>query len=404
MATFRYRAVTSLGRIRTGRMDAANIADLETRLKRLTLDLIDGAAVRARTGWRSRSRRIPAKDLITFCIHMAQVTRAGISVLDGLGDLVAQAEHPGFRAVLANVTEAIRTGTSVADALSAHPATFDKTFIALVRAGELSGTLPSVFEKLATQLKWRDELRANTRRLMTYPTFGLTIILGVFFFLMVYLVPQLAGFIRSMSGGHLPVQTALLLAMSGFITHQWYWILAAVALLAMSVILTVKFASEALKLRIDGIKLKVPLLGPILRKIVLVRFASTLALLYAANIPVLQAMDLSAGVLNNRLLIRAVTECRAQIAEGRGITESFESTGLFPSLILRMLRIGEKTGELDKSLANVGYFYDREIAESMNRVQALIEPILTVFMGSILGWLILAMLGPLYDTISKTQF
>jgi type IV pilus assembly protein PilC len=143
--------------------------------------------------------------------------------------------------------------------------------------------------------------------------------------------------------------------------------------------------------------------GPTLQKISLARFTSTLGMLYASSVPVLSALDLSAHAAGNRVITRSVIESKAKITDGLTIAESFEHAKLFPRLVIRMLRIGEATGELDKSLANVTYFYDREISESIESLQAVIEPVLTVFMGSILGWLILSMLGPLYDTISKLK-
>jgi len=149
--------------------------------------------------------------------------------------------------------------------------------------------------------------------------------------------------------------------------------------------------------------LRLPLIGVTLQKIALARFASTLGMLYASSVPVLATLDLSSGAAGNRVLTKAVMECKSRIAEGLTIAESFEQAKLFPKLVIRMLRIGELTGELDKSLTNVSYFYDREISESIESLQAIIEPTLTVFMGSILGWLILSMLGPLYDTISKLK-
>jgi type IV pilus assembly protein PilC len=346
---------------------------------------------------------VKPKDLITFCLHLAQVTRAGISLLEGLKDLVDQVEHPRFRAIVGAVVEAIQSGTQFADALGAYPRTFDQTFVALVRAGEHSGNIPETFQKLADSLKWRAELGASFKKLLIYPIFGLTIILGVFLFLMIYLVPQLSGFIRSMSGGELPLQTRILLGISGFLVNHWGVVLTVPAVTGATIPLVVHFASESLLTRLDALKLRLPLIGVTLQKIALARFASTLGMLYASSVPVLAALDLSAGAAGNRALTRAVMECKGRIAEGHTIAESFEQAKLFPKLVIRMLRIGELTGELDKSLANVSYFYDREISEAIESLQAVIEPILTMFMGGILGWLILSMLGPLYDTISKLK-
>jgi type IV pilus assembly protein PilC len=403
MPIYRYRAVTELGQVRTGRTEALNLPDLEARLMQIRLELIEARSATAASWLATRGRAAQPKDLITFCLHLSQVTRAGISLLDGLRDLVDQAEHPRFRVVLGNVVEAIQSGTGFADALAAHPRAFDRTFVALIRAGEQSGNIPQTFQRLAESLKWQDEIRASFKKLLIYPAFGLTIIVGVFLFLMIYLVPQLAVFIRSMSGGHLPLQTAVLLAISGFLVHHWWVLLALPAGIAAAIILVLRYASDALLTQLDGLKLRLPLIGLTLKKIALARFAGTLGMMYASSIPILSALDLAAAAAGNRALTQAVMECKSKIADGLTIAESFEHAKLFPKLVIRMLRIGEMTGELDRSLANVGYFYDREITEAIEGLKAIIEPVLTVFMGSILGWLILSMLGPLYDTIAKLK-
>jgi type IV pilus assembly protein PilC len=403
MPIYRYRAVTESGQVQTGRTEALNLPDLESRLKQTQMELIEARASTTGSIFAAWGRAAKPKDLITFCLHLSQVTRAGISLLDGLKDLVDEVEHPRFRAILGAVVEAIQSGTGLADALAAHPKVFDRTFIALVRAGEQSGNIPETFQKLADSLKWQDELRAGFKKLLIYPAFGLTVILGVFLFLMIYLVPQLSTFIRSMSGGQLPLQTKLLLGISSFLVNHWWLLLAVPAASGIAGFLVLRFASEALRTDLDGLKLRIPLVGPTLQKISLARFTSTLGMLYASSVPVLSALDLSAHAAGNRAITRSVIESKAKITDGLTIAESFEHAKLFPRLVIRMLRIGEATGELDKSLANVTYFYDREISESIESLQAVIEPVLTVFMGSILGWLILSMLGPLYDTISKLK-
>jgi type IV pilus assembly protein PilC len=402
MSIYRYRAVTESGVVQTGQTDALNLPDLEARLTQSQLELIEAHVRRGSIsiGWGGGPS---SKDLITFCLHLAQVTRAGISLLDGLTDLVDDAEQPRFRVTLGALVSAIQSGTGLADALAAYPKIFDRTFLALVRAGEQSGNISETFQKLADSLKWQDELRSGFKKLLIYPVFGMTVIVGVFLFLMIYLVPQLSGFIRTMSGGQLPLQTAVLLGISSFLVAHWWVLIAFPAAIGVGVALATRLASEALRTKFDGLKLRLPLIGATLQKISLARFTSTLGMLYASSIPVLTALELSAGAAGNRMISRAVIESQAKIADGMTIAESFESAGLFPKLVIRMLRIGEATGELDRSLANVSYFYDREISDAIKNVQALIEPVLTVFMGSILGWLILSMLGPLYDTISKLK-
>lgn len=402
MTIYRYRAVSDSGQVRSGQTEALNLPDLEARLTQARLDLIEAHVrpVSAPSAWGAGPS---TKDLITFCLHLAQVTRAGISLLDGLQDLIDDVENPKFRVILGAIVSAIQSGTGLADALAAYPKVFDRTFIALIRAGEQSGNIPETFRRLADSLKWRDELRSSFKKLLIYPAFGMTVITAVFLFLMIYLVPQLSGFIRSMSGGQLPLQTQVMLAISNFLVKHWWVLLVVPAALGVAASLVLHLASEALRADFDAAKLRLPLIGPTLQKIALARFTATLGMLYASSIPVLSALELSAGAAGNRMIYRAVMAAQSKISDGLTIADSFETTHLFPRLVVRMLRIGEATGELDKSLANVSYFYDREISDAIKSVQALVEPVLTVFMGLILGWLILSMLGPLYDTIAKLK-
>ena len=398
---FTYKAIDPSGKAVLGRIDAANIFDLEQRLERMGLDLINGAqsAQRARL---IGGGKVTRQELINFCFHLEQLSSAGVPIVEGLTDLRESVENPRFREVISGLIESIEGGDSVSQALADFPEVFSRVFVSLVRSGEQTGRLPEVLRSLTESLKWEDELAAQTKKLMMYPAFVGGIVVLVTFFLMIYLVPQMTGFLRNM-GQAIPLQTQILVAVSDFFVAYWWAILAAPFVLWFGT----KFAARhypSIEYALDGYKLRAPLIGPILRKITLSRFASSFAMMYSSGITVLDAIRSCEEIVGNKPLENALRVAGQQIAEGKNLTTAFQDVDLFPPLVIRMLRIGENTGGLDTALLNVSYFYNREVRESIGKVQAMIEPALTLVLGAILGWVMLAVLGPVYDTISKMKF
>jgi len=401
MPLFTYRAVDAQGRSVVGRVEAVNLFDLEQRLVRMGLDLVSGAPSAQRTRLIGGSR-VARQDLINFCFHLEQLATAGVPLLEGLNDLRESVENARFREVVSGLIESIEGGRNLSGSLAEYPEVFSKVFVSLVRSGEQTGRLPEVLKSLSESIKWEDELAAQTKKIVMYPAFVGSIVLMVTFFLMIYLVPQMTGFIRNM-GQEIPLQTRILIAVSDFFVGYW-WAAILAPILAWGGLKAAASYNPAVQLAIDRYKLSAPLVGPILRKIILSRFASSFAMMYGSGITVLDAIRSCEEIVGNKVLENALRTAGQQIAEGKNMTAAFADLGLFPPLIIRMLRIGEGTGALDTALLNVSYFYNRDVRESIGKVQALIEPALTLFLGAILGWVMLSVLGPVYDAISKMKF
>jgi len=400
MPLYSYKAIDARGKAVMGRVEAVNLFDLEQRLSRMELDLISGAPSRHKT--RFLGGGIQRQDLINFCFHLEQLANAGVPVMEGLRDLRDSIDNARFREVVAGLIESIEGGKSLSQALGEFPEVFSKVFVSLVRSGEQTGKLGEVLKSLTETLKWEDELAAQTKKLMMYPAFVGGIVLLVTFFLMVYLVPQMMGFIRNM-GEKIPLHTQLLILVSNFFVNYWYLVLAA-PFAAWFGVKAAKKRYPAVEYALDRYKISMPVIGPILRKIVLSRFASSFAMMYASGITVLDAIRSCEEIVSNKPLEQALRTAGQQIAEGKNLTTAFQDLDLFPPLVIRMLRIGENTGGLDTALLNVSYFYNREVRESIAKVQAMIEPALTLVLGAILGWVMLSVLGPVYDAISKMKF
>ena len=401
MPLYTYKAIDGDGKSVLGRTDAVNLFDLEQRLARMGLDLVTGAP----SAQKSRligGGKVKRQDLINFCYHMEQLASAGVPIVEGLVDLRDSTDNLRFKEVVSGLVETIEGGKSLSQALADFPEVFSKVFVSLVRSGEQTGRLAEVLKALTESLKWEDELAAQTKKLLMYPAFVGSAVLLVTFFLMIYLVPQMTGFIKNM-GQEIPLQTRILMVVSAFFVDFWWLVLAAPFVLFFGVKAAIR-ADPRAEFMFDHLKLRVPMIGPILRKIILSRFASSFALMYASGITVLDAIRSTEEIVGNKPMENALHTVGQQIAEGKNMTLAFQEIGLFPPLVIRMLRIGENTGALDRALLNVSYFYNREVKESIDKVQALIEPVMTLVLGAILGWVMLAVLGPVYDTISKMKF
>ena len=398
---YSYKAIDPWGKSVTGRLEAVNLFDLEQRLARMELDLVGGAPASDMSRLLGGGR-VSRQDLINFCFHLEQLASAGVPLMEGLADLRDSIENPRFREVVSGLIESIQGGHNLSQALADYPYVFSKVFVSLVRSGEQTGKLADVLKSLAESLKWEDELAAQTKKLMMYPAFVGSIVLVVTFFLMIYLVPQMTGFIRNM-GQDIPLQTRILMAVSGFFVSYW-WALVAAPFVAWGALRAAIKTNPGVAYTVDRYKISMPLIGPILRKIILSRFAASFALMYSSGITVLDAIRSCEEIVGNLPLERALRKAGQQIAEGKNLTAAFQDLGLFPPLVIRMMRIGEATGNLDTALLNVSYFYNREVRESIAKVQAMIEPALTLVLGAILGWVMLSVLGPVYDSISKMKF
>jgi type IV pilus assembly protein PilC len=400
MALYSYKAIDERGKSLMGQIEAINLIDLELRLQHMGLDLIVGGPARRRASMFKGA--IGRPELINFCFHLEQMSSAGVPLLESLMDLRDSVENPRFREVIAGLLESIQGGQNLSGAMADYTDVFPPVFASLIRAGEETGRMSQVLKSLAENLKWEDELIAQTKKLLMYPAFVGSIVLAVTMFLMIYLVPQMLGFIKS-TGQAIPLQTRALILVSGFFIHYWWAVLITPVIAVVGINVALK-RSPKFRYRFDDFKLRVPLLGPIQRKIILSRFASVFAMMYSAGITILDCIKTSEEIAGNLVIREGLARAGQQIAEGKNVSNAFQDVGLFPPLVIRMLRVGESSGKLDSSLLNVSYFYNRDVKEAIGQVEVMIEPAMTVILGLILGWVMLSVLGPIYDSITKVKF
>ena len=323
-------------------------------------------------------------------------------ILEGLADLRDGEENPTFRDIITGLIEAIEGGNSFSQALALYPKIFDNVFVSLIKVGERSGRMSAVLVDITETLKWQDELLSKARKIMMYPAVIGTLVLSVVMFMMIFVVPDIMDAIVSL-GGEIPLETRMLMATSHFLVHYWYIVIATPIAIFLILRYFYKTSSKA-RFRLDGMFLKLPILGPVNEKIKISRFTRYFSLMFASGITVLDAISLSKGVVSNSVLEDGVERAWQQISEGSSISEAFKNIGIFPPLVVRMLRVGESSGQMDKSLNNVSYFFDRDINDAIENLEPVLQTSLMATIGVIVLWLALSVLGPIYDTIATIDF
>ncbi len=398
MAVFKYKAIDDAGKKTRGRLDASNVADLELRLNKMGLDLINFTEIK-QSALSVGRKKLLRQELITFTFHLEQLVRSGVPLLDGLADLRGSVSNADLKVIASALIASIEGGKTFSESLEQFPKIFDTVFVSLIRAGEESGKLAEVLKNITESLKWQDEIAAQTKQAIFYPAFVGLFVFGSIFFVMAYLVPRLSTFITNM-GQELPLHTRILISVSDFLTSYWYLLF----IVPVVTILLIKYMARRdarVRYKLDDFKIRVWVIGPIFKKIILARFANYFALLYSSGVTVLNSLRINEDITGNMVMSTALREMQKKIADGNSISDSIDSISLFPPLVRRMIKVGETTGELDTALDNVSYFYDREVKGSIEKMQSILGPVLTIFLAVNIGWVMLSVFWPLYDVIVK---
>jgi len=401
MPLYQYKAIDASGKFITGSLDAGNGNDLELRLEKMEMDLVTFKQKEPGADLFGRNK-VGRRDLINFSFYLEQLTRAGVPILEGLADLRDGEENPTFRDIVTGLIEAIEGGNSFSQALALYPKIFDEVFVSLIRVGERSGKMSEVLVDITETLKWQDELMAKAKKIMTYPAVIGTLVMSVIMFMMIFIVPDIMDAIVGL-GGKIPFETRMLMVTSDFLINFWYIVISA-PFVIFFVLRYLYKTSNAARFKMDGMLLKMWVLGPVNEKIKVSRFTRYFALMFASGITVLDAINLSKAVVSNSVLEDGIERAWQQISEGSSISEAFKNIGIFPPLVVRMLRVGESSGQMDKSLNNVSYFFDRDINDSIEKLEPVLQTSLMASIGIVVMWLALSVLGPIYDTISTINF
>jgi len=398
MPVYHYKAVDAEGKVIKAEHQADNELELEDFIEKKSLDLIS-YRIKKTSLISFEKQKLERKEIISMVIQLEQLTKSGVPLIEGLKDLRDSYPKGYFKKILSQLVTSIEGGKTFSEALQEFDKDFDTTFVALIAIGEESGELPKILKDMGVTFRWLDELMGKMTKILIYPAIVATIVLIVTVFLMVFLVPDIVSFVQDM-GTNIPLHTKALIATSNFIINFWWLLLAlVVGSIVLPKILAKKYVAVATYF--DSIKLKLPIVGDAMLKIKLARFASYMALLYASGITILRSLDICRALMSNKVIENAIDNVKAGIAEGKSISQSFEEAKFFPALVVRMVKVGENTGNMDEALHNVNDFFNQEVDDAINKIEPSIGPVLTVIMGALLGWIMLAVLGPVWDAIGS---
>ncbi|MEO8604821.1 MAG: type II secretion system inner membrane protein GspF [bacterium] len=338
--------------------------------------------------------RITPQDIALVTRQLATLVGAGLPLVECLGALVEQVDGARFKKILSQTRELVVEGGTLADAMKQHPAVFNDLYVNMVRAGEASGALDIVLIRLAEYTERSATLRAKVRSALTYPVFMGIASMAILFFLLAYVVPKVTRIFEE-THAQLPPMTLVLLAISGFLSNYWWIILGLIAVAVITI--RVSLRTPAGQLRFDRITLSIPYFGKVLKKVALARFARTLSTLLLGGIPLLQSLDIVKHVVQNLVLANAIEDGRNSIREGHSVADPLKKSGLFPPLLVHMIAVGEKSGELEQMLSRAADAYDGEVEASVSALSSIMEPVLTVFMGGVVLFIVMAILLPIFQ-------
>jgi len=400
MPVFAYRGLAANGRSVVGVVDADSVRTARGKLRDRGIfptELAEEvAAVKRSLGdyLPSFGRRIPPSELSLLTRQLSSLLGAGVQLVDALAALADQSARPVTKRLLSQVRERVREGTSLGDALAGHPETFSDLYIGMVRAGEAAGALETVLNRIADFNERQAEFVSKVSQALTYPVIMVCLGSAIMMFLMGYVVPKIADIFQQ-SNAALPLPTVILIAISNFVSGYWIFLI----LLVVGTIAGISYGLSTKRGRrlYDTWILRLPFIGGTVTRVLCARFSRTLATMLQSGVQLLPALASVKHVITNGLMADAVEESRTSIREGHGMTHPLAQSGLFPPLLIEMIRVGERSGEIESMLERVADTYEREVSRSLNQLTTLLEPVMTLAMAAIILFMMLAILLPIFQ-------
>ncbi|NJD68261.1 MAG: pilus assembly protein PilC [Candidatus Methylomirabilota bacterium] len=399
MPTFAYRGRSRTGQIVAGQMEANTP---EAVISQLRQQQIFPIAVKPQPKQIELKvpgfgRGVKEKDLAVVTRQLATMIDAGLPLVQCLDTLASQQPNKRFKTILTRIREDVEAGSTFAAALKRHSVVFTPLYTNMVEAGEVGGLLDTILNRLAVYIEKAMVLKRKVKGAMIYPGAIVTVAVGVVIFLLTFVIPVFEGFFQG-AGVQLPLPTRVVMAASRFVRA---YILAVLGLV-IAAIAGIRFTYKTEKGRraIDKFFLRVPIFGALFRKVAVARFTRTLGTLIASGVPILDGLDITAKTAGNKVVEEAILKTRESIAEGKTIAAPLQSSGVFPPMVVQMISVGEQSGSLDSMLEKIAEFYDAEVDQAVSNLTALIEPILMVFLGVVVGGIIVAMYLPIFKLVT----
>jgi type IV pilus assembly protein PilC len=402
MAKFSWEGTTRAGEARRGVMEAESRDIVEERLRG---DNIMIRKVKREGGLGDLQIQIgsgvSAKDLQIFTRQLATMIDAGLPLVQCLDILAAQSENKSFKKILTSVKNSVEQGSTFSDALKRHPRVFDELYVNLVAAGEVGGILDSILNRLAIYIEKAVKLRGQLKSAMFYPIGILVVAIGVIAVMLIKVIPTFEAMYKDMGNAELPGATKFVINLSHSFLNQWY--IFAGALFGSIFGWIGLRRSEGGREATDRFLLRVPVIGPVLRKIVVARFTRTLGTLLASGVPILDALDICARTAGNRVVQKGILRARGKISEGHDMAGPLAESRVFPTMVVQMIGVGEQTGAMDQMLSKIADFYEEEVDTAVAGLTSLIEPVMMAFLGVVVGGLIIAMYLPIFKLAGNIQ-
>jgi len=403
MPVFAYEGRTASGETKKGEVEAADQDAARTRLRAMQ---ISPTKVKAKGGMGGSislpqfdffKPKVTTKDLVIFVRQFATMIDSGLPLVQCLEIQASQATNPTLREQLSVIKESVESGTTFADALKKFPGTFDDLFRNLIAAGEVGGILDTILNRLATFLEKNEKLKRQIKGAMTYPLIVVSVAILVVTVLLLKVVPTFESMFMEF-GGALPAPTQIVVDLSKFMQKNFVFMFAAIG----ASLYAIKFSYGTSKGRViyDGIFLKLPVLGELLTKVAVARFCRTLGTIVASGVPILDGLEICARTAGNKIIEAAVLQAREAISEGRNIAEPLSESKVFPEMVCQMISVGESTGALDIMLTKIADFYDDEVDQAVENLTSMMEPLIMVFLGVIVGGFVVAMYLPIFTMAS----
>jgi type IV pilus assembly protein PilC len=396
MPIYVWKGKNSFGERRKGEIEAIDEAGALSQLKRLR---IDNPTIKEKPKDIFENidffkPQVTGKDIVVFTRQLSTMIDAGLPLVQCLQILGKQQSNATFKKVLTTIQSDVETGTTLADSMRKHPKVFDNLYANMIEAGELGGILDTILSRLAAFKEKAMALQKKIKGAMTYPIICLAISLLILVVILVFVIPVFVEMFASMDSA-LPAITQLVVDMSDFVKHNIIYILIA-GVLAFYGIKKI-YNTEKGRLRIDAFILKAPIVGQLTRKVAVSKFTRTLSTMLQSGVPILDALQVVARTSGNKIVERAVLRVSESIAEGRPIAEPLEESGVFPNMVVQMINVGESVGALDTMLEKIADFYDEEVDQAVENLTAMIEPLMMVFLGGMIGGLVVAMYLPIFQ-------
>jgi type IV pilus assembly protein PilC len=397
MATFTYTARSFAGDIRTATLEAQSRDDVIAQLRRQRLNVIK---IDEATPKKPKRGHIKMRDIVILTRQFSTMINAGLPLVQAMTILAEQSQNKVLSEIMRKVVFDVESGNTVADALSKHPQAFSNLYVNMVAAGEAGGILDTILMRLATFMEKNDALIRKVKGAMIYPSVIMAVAGIAVTVLLIFVIPVFENLFTS-AGLALPLPTRIVMGASRFLKGYWYVVLGAIV---AAVFMFKRYrATSNGRLKIDKFMLKVPVLGDVLRKSAVSRFTRTLGTLISSGVSILDGLEITAKTAGNRVVQDAIMESRSSIAGGDTIAQPLKKSGVFPPMVISMISVGEQTGGLDEMLSKIADFYDEEVDAAVSNLLSLLEPVMIVFLGVVMGGMVVSMYLPIFDMINAVQ-